>query len=384
MKRSGWFLAVGVVLAVAAAAVAWREWPLAVEVALVTRGPAIEAVYATGAVEPSVMLPVAPRSGGRLAALLVDEGAAVKKGQVLARMESPDLAHTVEEMRARERLAQMQYERTEALVAQKFMSPAELDRTRTELDAAQAALKRAQAQLDYNLLVAPADGTVLRRDGEVGQFIPAGQPVFTLSCCAPLRVSAEVDEEDIVRVAVGQKVVLRGDALPDRVFDGTVAEITPKGDPVARSYRVRINFADPTGVEAAGVLTGMTMDANIVISRREGALLVPNRALHGDKVWVVEGGLLHARKVKRGIVGTERTEITSGLAEGDSVVVSDVEGAREGRRADATRIAAVASTPAAVQASAPPGARAPAPPSAKASLMIGVPASAPASAASAR
>jgi RND family efflux transporter MFP subunit len=352
VKRSGWFVAAGVVLVAAAAAVAWREWPLAVEVAPVTRGPAIEAVYATGAVEPSVMLPVAPRSGGRLAALLVDEGAAVKKGQMLARMESPDLAHTVEEMQARERLARTQYERTRDLVAQRFMSPAELDRTRTELDAAQAALKRAQAQLDYNLLMAPADGTVLKRDGEVGQFIPAGQPVFTLSCCAPLRVSAEVDEEDIVRVAVGQKVVLRGDALPDRVFDGAVAEITRKGDPVARSYRVRIDFADPAGVAAAGVLTGMTMDANIVISRREGSLLVPNRALHGDKVWVVENGALHARQVRRGIVGIERTEVLSGLGEGDSVLVSDVEGVREGRRAKAAAQAASAA-PQAGAAAAP-------------------------------
>ncbi len=351
MKRGGWLVAAGVVLAAAAAAVAWREWPLAVEVASVTRGPAIEAVYATGIVEPSVMLPVAPRSGGRLAALLVDEGAAVKKGQVLARMESPDLAHTVEEMQARERLAQTQYERTRDLVAQNFISTAELDRTRTELDAAQAALKRAQAQLDYNQLVAPADASVLRRDGEIGQFIPAGQPVFTLACCAPLRVAAEVDEEDIVRVAVGQKVVLRGDALQGRVFDGTVAEITPKGDPVARSYRVRIHFADPAAVVAAGVRTGMTMDANIVIARREGVLLVANRALHGDKVWVVADGVLHARTVERGVVGAERTEIRSGLSEGDKVVVSDVEAAREGRRARAAP-AAEAAAPAPASAAA--------------------------------
>lgn len=358
MKRSGWFIVAGAVLAAAAAGVAWREWPLAVEVASVTRGPAIEAVYATGVVEPSVMLPVAPRSSGRLAALLADEGAAVKKGQVLARMESPDLAHTVDEMRAREHLAQTQYERTQALVAQKFLSPAELDRTRTELDAAQAALRRAQAQLDYNLLVAPAAGTVLKRDGEVGQFIPAGQPVFTLECCAPLRVSAEVDEEDIVRVAVGQKVVLRGDALPGRVFDAKVAEITPKGDPVARSYRVRIDFADPAGVESAGVLTGMTMDANIVIARREGVLLVPNRALHGDAVWVVDGGVLRERKVKRGIAGAERTEIVAGLAEGDRVVVSSADGAREGRRAKAAPAADTASAPVSAPASAPASASA--------------------------
>ena len=117
MKRSGWFIVAGAVLVAAASGAAWREWPLAVEVASVARGPAIKAVYATGVVEPSVMLPVAPRSGGRLAALLADEGAAVKKGQVLARMESPDLAHTVDEMRAREHLAQTQYDRAQRTIS---------------------------------------------------------------------------------------------------------------------------------------------------------------------------------------------------------------------------------------------------------------------------
>jgi RND family efflux transporter MFP subunit len=319
-----------------AAAVAWREWPLKIEATQPSRGPAIEAVYATGVVEPTVMMPVAPRSGGRLAAIEADEGAKVKRGQMLARIESADLEHTVQEMLARESLARTQYERTKDLVAQKFVSPAELDRTRTELQAARAASERARAQRDYNLLIAPEDGLVLRRDGEIGQFIPAGQAVFTLACCAPLRVAAEVDEEDIVRVTVGQKVTLRGDALPKQLFDGAVAEITPKGDPVARSYRVRIRFADPAAVEAAGVRSGMTMDANLIVSRREGVLLIPNRALHGDEVWVVDDGKLRQRAVKPGVAGTERTEITSGLADGDMVVLSPAEGLREGRRATVT------------------------------------------------
>jgi RND family efflux transporter MFP subunit len=333
LRRSRWIALAALVTAGVAAWFAWREWPVKVEVAQVTRGPAIEAVYATGVVEPTVMLPVAPRAGGRLAALLADEGEAVKRGQVLARVEAADLEQTVQEMAAREQLARTQFERARDLVAQKFVSPAELDRTRAELAAAQAALRRAQAQRDYNRLVAPADGVVLRRDGEIGQFIPAGQPVFTLACCAPLRVSAEVDEEDIVRVKVGQKVTMRGDALPGTLFDGEVAEITPKGDPVARSYRVRIRFADPKRVESSGMRSGMTMDANLIVSQREGALLVPNRALNSDVVWVVEQGRLHQRSVKRGVAGTERTEISAGLAEGDTVVLAPGEGLREGRRA---------------------------------------------------
>ena len=325
---------------VAAAGIAWWQWPASVEIASVTRGPAVEAVYATGTVEPTVMVPLAPRSAGRLAAVLVDEGAHVRRGQVLARIEAADLDQTVQEMSAREQLARVQHERTSDLVAQKFVSSAELDRTRTELRAAQAAVGRAQAQRDYNQLVAPADGIVLRRDGEPGQFIAAGQAVLTLACCAPLRVSAEVDEEDIPRVIVGQKVTLRTDALPGRLFDGEVAEITPKGDPVSRSYRVRIRLADAPAVDAGPLRTGMTMDANLIVSRRENALLVLSRALKGNAVWVFEDGRVKQREVRKGVSGSERTEIVSGLAEGERVVLSPPESLREGQRARGVSAAA--------------------------------------------
>jgi RND family efflux transporter MFP subunit len=334
-------------LAAVAAGVAWWQWPASVEIAPVTRGPAVEAVYATGTVEPTVMVPLAPRSAGRLAAVQVDEGAHVRRGQVLARIESTDLDQTVQEMAAREQLARVQHERTSDLVAQKFVSSAELDRTRTELRAAQAAVGRAQAQRDYNQLLAPADGIVLRRDGELGQFIAAGQPVLTLACCAPLRVSAEVDEEDIPRVIVGQKVTLRTDALPGRLFDGEVADITPKGDPVSRSYRVRIRLADAPAVDAGPLRTGMTMDANLIVSRRENALLVLSRALKGNAVWVLEDGRLKQREVHKGVSGSERTEIVSGLAEGDTVVLSPAESLREGQRARGVA-AAASSAPAAL------------------------------------
>jgi RND family efflux transporter MFP subunit len=347
MRRNTLLALVAVAVLAAAAYLGWREWPLTVEAVAPTRGPAIEAVYATGVVEPTVMVPVAPRTSGRLVAIEVEEGATVKRGQVLARLDAPDLEHAVAEAQAKERLAQLQYERTQRLVAQGFVSPAERDRTRAELDAARAALQRVRAQRDYNVLVAPADGTVLRRDGEPGQFVTSGQTLLTLACCAPLRVSAEVDEEDIARVKVGQVTSLRSDALPNKLFDGIVAEITPKGDPVSRSYRVRIRFADPTGLATSGLRSGMTMDVNVIVSRRENALLVPSRALQGNALWVVKDGHLDRRKVQRGASGGGRTEVTAGLDDDQPVVLSPADTLREGRRA---RVVEPASGPAPVTA----------------------------------
>jgi len=173
--------------------------------------------------------------------------------------------------------------------------------------------------------------------------------VLTLACCAPLRVSAEVDEEDIPRVVVGQKVTLRTDALPGRVFDGEVADITPKGDPVSRSYRVRVRLADAPAVDAGPLRTGMTMDANLIVSRRENVLLVPSRAVKGNAVWVLEEDRLKRREVRKGVAGSERTEIVSGLAEGERVVLSPAESLRDGQRARGAAAAASSASAAAAK-----------------------------------
>lgn len=93
-----------------------------------------------------------------------------------------------------------------------------------------------------------------------------------------LRVSAEVDEEDIVLVRVGQKVLIRSDAFPNQIFYGRVKSITPKGDPIARSYRVRINFS-----ENNPLLIGMTAETNIIVHEKKNALLLPVSSISETK-----------------------------------------------------------------------------------------------------
>jgi RND family efflux transporter MFP subunit len=327
--RNKWiWIAVAIALGALAAYGWWREGPVTVTLVTPTRGPAVEAIYATGSVEPTVSMPIAPRVAGRLIALNADEGSSVRKGQVLARLDDADLASTVDELAARATFARAQYERMRNLVERGFVSKVELDRARSDLDAAEASLKRAQTQRDFMTLKAPADGTIIKRDGEIGQYIPVGQAVFYLSCCAPLRVTAEVDEEDIPRVRKGQKVVLRADAIPGRLFDGEVSEITPKGDPVARSYRVRVRLADPEAFQV-----GMTVDANLIVAERQDALLLPATAIKDGAVWVVTDGRLHRQPVKTGVTGSGRTEILAGLTAGARVVEAPTEELREGRRA---------------------------------------------------
>lgn len=293
-----------------------------------TRGPAIEAVFATGAVEPERLIAVGPRVGARLAALLVDEGQAVRAGQLLARFETQELEAQRLELEARQRQAQLALQRAEQLVAQRFVASSELDRARAEVEALAAQRERWAAQRGYAQLLAPEAGVVLRRDGEPGQFVPAGQALFQLGDLARLRVSAEVDEEDIARVREGMPVVLRAAALGEQVFDGRVQSITPRGDPVARAYRVRIALSQAP----AALRVGMTVDANLVVARREQALLLPAGALREGRLWRIDAqGRASAFAVKLGVRGEGRVEVLGGLAEGDRVV-ADPTGLQEGQR----------------------------------------------------
>ena len=324
MKRWLWLL-----LPLGAIVAAWFWWQRPTPVQLVggTRGEAIDAVFATGSVEPVLQLPVAPRVGGRVIELLVEEGQAVKKGQLLARLETAELEAQLQELAARERQAQLALDRAETLVAQNFVAASEADRARAERDAVRAQSERVRAQRAYALLHAPLPGLVLRRDAEPGQFFAAGQPLLYLGDALKLRVSAEVDEEDIPRVQPGMPVLLRAQALGAQVFEGQVDTITPRGDPVARSYRVRIALTAPP----AALRVGMTVDANLIAARRADALLLPAAAVLKGQVWEVVEGRARALKVQVGASGNGRVEIRSGLP-ADARVIAKPEGLVEGQR----------------------------------------------------
>jgi multidrug efflux system membrane fusion protein len=321
-------------LLVATAGAGYLAYPLTqgggqVDVVHPVKGMAVDAVYATGTVEPSVMVPVAPRYTARLMSIQADEGAAVVKGQVLAQMEDTDLQRTLDDLKSAEELARREYNRRSAL-AKKDAAPKDVvDQAEAALRSARAKVAQAEANLSYMQLLAPEDGKVIRRDGEAGELVTAGTPVLWLSCCAGYRIAAEVDEEDIRLVAPGLKVLIRADAFPGRVFEGKVDSVTPKGDPVSRSYRVRISLPADTPL-----MIGMTAESNIVIRETPEAILLPASAVQDETVTVLRDGKAVRQKVKTGAVTSDAAEIVSGIGLQDAVLMSadDTEKAEKGAK----------------------------------------------------
>jgi RND family efflux transporter MFP subunit len=330
MRRPFAVVATLVLIAVATLA-GWRQLrPPDVVIVHPSRGPAVEAVYATGLVEPTLEIRISPRTPGRITELHVDEGSVVKKGDVLARLEDADLQASVAELETRTHYAKAQYDRNQQLRKAGLIAQNVVDQAQTEFEAAQATLKRAKEQLGFMRLVAPSDGRITRRDGEVGEYIPANQVIFYMAGPAPLRVTADVDEEDVPRVQPKLRVVMRADAFPDRTFEGIVDQVTPRGDPVQRSYRVRVALVgDPP------LKIGMTMETNVIVSERHNAVLVPSSAVVDNKVWIVESEHAKLRPVKLGVIGPAKTEVLTGISDTEWIIDHPPDGLGDGQHVKA-------------------------------------------------
>jgi RND family efflux transporter MFP subunit len=329
VKLSARILAWIVIAVAAGAAFWWFMFGRGPEVAAVApaRGTAVEIVYATGAVEPVQWAKVTSLIRDRIVEICDCEGKAVVKGEVLARLDDRQLRAQLQELRAREDFAKREMERATELIARGSATVQAYERASTDLRQVQALISLQLEKLADYVITAPIDGVVLRRDGEVGEIAEPGQVLFRVGVLAPLRVVAEVNEEDVPRIAVGQKVLFRTDAFPDRRLEGTLRDITPMGDPVAKTYRIRVALPDDTPLKP-----GMSVEANVVTREKPGALLVPADAVQGNAVFVIDGNVVRRRTVETGIRGTRAVEILSGVTEADRVASPAPTGLRDGMR----------------------------------------------------
>ncbi|MEJ1156827.1 efflux RND transporter periplasmic adaptor subunit [Prosthecomicrobium sp. N25] len=332
MRVVRWLLIVLLLAGAAAGAWIWHDRPIAVTTVAVRKGTAAEVVYATGVVEPQRWAKVQPVVRGRIVDLCRHcEGDTVKAGEVIGRLDDGVARASLKELQAREQFARGELDRSVELLARKVVSQQAYDRASSELSAIQAAIAAQTARLDDFILRAPMDGTILRRDGEIGEVADTGTVLFWIGLEKPLEVVAEVNEEDIPRVEAGMTALLRSDAFPGRGIEGTVARITPKGDPVAKTYRVRIGLPDDTPLRI-----GMTVDVNVVVRRVADAVVLPRIALDGDRVFLVGAdGRAVLRPVKVGIRSASEVEILEGVGPGERVVAPVPAGLAAGRRVTA-------------------------------------------------
>lgn len=303
-------------VAAAAGGLWWRAQPVAVPVATLTRGDAAEVVYATGVVEPEHWAEVTPLERARIVETCDCEGDPVERGQALFRLDDRTARARLRELEARLSLAEKSLARVEPLLERQIVSPDRYDEAVADVAELRAAVAQAESALEDLVIRAPLDGVALRVDAEVGEVATPGEALAWVGQPTPLLVVAEVNEEDIPRVAPGQTALIKADAFPGRALDATVDSITPMGDPTLKTYRVRLALPDDTPL-----LIGMSVEVNIVERVVADAVLAPAPALLDGALLTVEDGRIRRIPVETGVAGPVSVQIVSG-AEAGTVVVS--------------------------------------------------------------
>ncbi len=322
-------LQIAVITALAGAGWWWyAHRPLAAAVAELTRGDAARVVYATGVVEPDRWAEVTTLQRARIVETCRCEGQQVPEGMLLFRLDDSELRARLTELEARLAFAEQEFTRAEGLLDRRVGTRERYEEAFAERSSLRGAVAAIKSQMNDFEIRAPMEGQVLRIDGEVGEVAEPGEALAWIGQPRPLRIVAEVNEEDIPLVATGHQALILADAFPDRGLPATVGQITPKGDPVLKTYRVYLPLPDDTPL-----FIGMSVDVNIVIEVHEGVVLAPAQALTRGTLQVLRAdGTVEIREVATGIAGTARVEIVSGAEAGERVLTPAIDGIGAGDR----------------------------------------------------
>lgn len=237
----------------------------------------------------------------------------------------PDTIKTAEAQVASARAALREAETSRDLVR---MAQRQMEAAEAQVARATAGLRAAQSQTDYAAVRSPFNGVIARKHMEAGEVAGPQAPIFTISPIRKTWVTAEVDQEDVAALYVGQEVSIGTDSYPGRTAKGRVVQISPIAEPKAvgrvraKIVRARIEVE----CEAIPIKPGMEVDISGRRRIAENVILVPNEALvqvgERQQVYLVRDGRVRHRFVTTGLSNYEQTAVLSGLDPGDIVAVS--------------------------------------------------------------
>jgi len=300
--------------------------PAPVRVATAAPAEFLSQIRTVGRVEPDRTYVLAFKTPGVVSALHVQEGDAVRKGQVLAELDPRDVNAQLRQAQEAADKADRELARIRQLHARAFASNAELQDAQANAKSTRATAQAALSDRSYASIVAPSDGIVLRRSVEANGVVAAGAPVMTLSDMSESFVlAAGLADRDALRVALGDTAEVTFDAFPDQVFTAAVAEIGADADERTGTFQIKLRISATT----SNLKSGLVGRAAITPSTASGVdVAIPVDAIlegHGDQaiVFVVDPATGAARRTRiaTGRLWGDMVAVTSGVKAGEQVVI---------------------------------------------------------------
>ncbi|MEM9322476.1 MAG: efflux RND transporter periplasmic adaptor subunit [Pseudomonadota bacterium] len=297
------------------------ETIIPVEVMTVGRGDIFAAYTGSASLEAFDEASVVAKVGGEVRQILVEEGDFVQRGDVLARLDGDRLRLELEQSRANVARLEQEYERSVELNQKGLVAASAFETTKYELDGLKAQFELAKLEYAYTTIRAPISGVVSTRDIKVGNTIERNAPTFTITALDPLVAYLYVPEREFGRIDAGQPVRMRIDALPGKLFEGTVARISPTVDPETGTFKATVEISD----SESRLKPGMFGRLAVIYDQQRNTLLLPRDALiettSGSSVFVVRDGVAERVDVETGYAWEGEVAVLEGLADEDQVVV---------------------------------------------------------------
>lgn len=315
--------------------------PVPVAVAAAATGDLTESIEVVGVLDPKFWVDVKSEVTGTVTAVYVTEWVAVRRGALLARLDSTETEAAIEALKAAvaqartaEARARREFDRAQQLKEYGLITPQNFDEAKTAVEASEAATSAAQAQvrvaearLAKSLLKAPMDGVVALRTVNVGDRLENmgnDTPAFRIVDNRLLDLTVSVPSSRVSEVRVGLPLEFTSDAVPGRTFSGKVMFINPALDEASRSAKIIAEVPNPEGVLRGGSF----VKGRIVVAERPQVLQVPREALLNwdlehktAEVFVVRGDQADKRTVQTGMTTPTGVEVVTGLQPGERVVV---------------------------------------------------------------
>ncbi len=383
-----WKTLVGITLLLALAGGIWfflaqREAPIKWRTATLEKGDINKAVTATGTLNPHLIVQVGTQVSGTLAKVQADFNSHVKKGQILAVLDTvflyavmQDAQANLRKAAAQDKLTSKELQRSKMLLDKGLAAQVEWEQAdanaetaKANVQAAQSQLARARINLRYATIRSPIDGIVIARQVDPGQTVAASFSTPTLFSIADdlgkMEVRASIDEADIGAIHQNQQATFRVDAYPEKTFNGLVTEVRLQPTTVQNvvEYTVILTVDNKNQL----LLPGMTANISLQVESHAAVLKVPSAALkfnapqnpkeidslnmkskkgnenheaNKGKVFILENGKPHQVTVTLGLSDGGYTEVTGDLAVGQLLILGQIE-----TKASAAKNAMPGSTP---------------------------------------
>jgi RND family efflux transporter MFP subunit len=285
-----------------------------------------------GTVRPKLRARIEARISARIEQLVVVPGQAVKLGENLAILDAREIQARLEQARAVLAQANKDFQRLQPLLQSNAISRQDYDAAEAKQRVAQSAVSEADTMLTHTKIIAPFDGIITRKLADVGDLAMPGKPLLEIESPTTLRFEADVPEALIERVKLNLTLPVTLNALA-KPITGTVAEIAPIADPGSRTYLVKLDLPQVTGIRAGqfGRVKVTVGDSDVP--------LVPVSAIKQrgqmELVQLVTDGRVQSRIVKTGKSLDGQVEVISGLEGGETLITQSSAALKDGQPVEA-------------------------------------------------